>query len=186
MKKRLRFPACWIFVGKMKIPNILPLLALVLVACEEPTDLPSSESNDLDSAPSMQGVWRMVEREIQGGADPRIESGSQIQPSFLIYTEGHFMWAVVLGTEPRPVLGDSPSDAEIGKVARLYNSAAGTYELDGSSLRYNRIVSIGPARMLPENQPYVRQLVTLTSNRLETATTNSAGVTTILKYARVE
>ena len=69
---------------------------------------------------------------------------------------------------------------------RLYNSAAGTYELDGSSLRYNRIVSIGPARMLPENQPYVRQLVTLTSNRLETATTNSAGVTTILKYARVE
>ena len=61
MKKRLRFPACWIFVGKMKIPNILPLLALVLVACEEPTDLPSSESNDLDSAPSIQGVWRMVE-----------------------------------------------------------------------------------------------------------------------------
>ena len=40
--------------------------------------------------------------------------------------------------------------------------------------------------MLPENQPYVRQLVTLNSNRLETATTNSAGVTTTLKYARVE
>ena len=45
------------------------------------------------------------------------------------------MWAVVLGTEPRPVLGDSPSDGPIGKVARLYNSAGGTYELDGSTLR---------------------------------------------------
>lgn len=186
MKKRLLFPASGLFVGRMKIPSILPLLALVLAACEQPTDLPSSESMDIDSAPSIEGVWRMVEREIQGGLNPRIESGSQIQPSLLIYTEGSFMWAMVLGTNPRPLLGDSPSDAAIGKVARLYNSAGGTYELDGSTLRYHRIVSIGPARMLPENQPYVRQLVTLTSNRLETATTNSAGVTTTLKYARIE
>ncbi len=94
--------------------------------------------------------------------------------------------ALVLGTESRPVPDGSPSDAEIAKAARLYNSAGGTYELDGSALRYNRIVSIGPGRMLPENQPYVRQLVTLTSNRLETATTSTAGVTTTLKYARVE
>ncbi len=100
--------------------------------------------------------------------------------------EGYFMWALVLGTESRPVPDGSPSDAEIAKAARLYNSAGGTYELIGSTLRYNRVVSIGPGRMLPENQPYVRQLVTLTSNRLETATTNTAGVTTTLKYTRVE
>ncbi len=169
-----------------KLRNILPLLALVLAACQEPTDVESAQSSELQSASSIEGVWRMVEREIQGGVNPRIESGSQIQPGLLIYTEGYFMWALVLGTEPRPVPDGSPSDTEMAKAARLYNSAGGTYELDGSALRYNRIVSIGPGRMLPENQPYVRQLVTLTSNRLETATTNTAGVTTTLKYTRVE
>ncbi len=115
----------------MKLRSVLPLLALALTACEEPTDVESAQSLDLASTPSIVGVWRMVEREIQGGSNPRIESGSQIQPSLLIYTEGYFMWALVLGTEPRPV---------------------------------------------PD----------LTSNRLETAATNSAGVTTILRYTRVE
>ncbi len=186
MKNRTLFPASRLFVGRMRLPNVLPLLVLVLAACEQPTDVGSTQSGDVASAPSIRGVWRLVEREIQGGSNPRIESGSQIQPSILIYTEQYFSWEFVLGTEPRPVLGDSLSDAEIGKVARLYNSAAGTYELDRSTLRYNRIVSIGPARMLPENQPYVRQLVTLTSNRLETRATNATGVTTILKYTRVE
>ena len=186
MKKWTLFSTPRPFIRRMKLRDILPLLALVLAACEEPTAVESAQSSDLESVPSLEGVWRMVEREFQGGPDPRIESGSQIQPSFLIYTEGYFMWSVVLGTEPRPVLGDSPSDAEIGKVARLFNSAGGTYELDGSTLRYNRIVSIGPARMLPENQPYLRQLVTLTPNRLETSSTSTSGVTTILKYTRLE
>ncbi|MCH7890879.1 MAG: hypothetical protein IH921_05180 [Gemmatimonadetes bacterium] len=157
---------------------------VLLAACDEPTDLESASDRavDVESAATeaLEGVWTLVAREIRGGPNPRIEFGSQIQPSLLIYPEGYVMWAFVTGTEPRPV------DATIGEAARQYISAGGTYELDGSTLRYNRIVSIGPGRMLPENQPYVRQLVTLTSNRLETATTNSAGVTTILKYARVE
>ena len=163
----------------------LPLLALMLAACEVPTDV-ESQSADVESGESIQGVWRLVEREIQGGSNPRIESGSQIQPSILMYTEQYFSWQFVLGTEPRPLLDDSPSDADIGAVARLYNSAAGTYELDGSTLSYDRIVSISPSRMLPGNQPYVRQLVTLTANRLETSGTNAAGVTTILTYTRLE
>ncbi len=128
----------------MKLRSVLPLLALALTACEEPTDVESAQSLDLASTPSIEGVWRMVEREVQGGLNPRIESGSQIQPSLLIYTEGYFMWALVLGTESRPVPDGSPSDAEIAKAARLYNSAGGTYELIGSTLRYNRVVSIGP------------------------------------------
>lgn len=186
MKKRALPQASRPFAGRMNLRNILPFLALVLAACEEPTAVESAQSATVESENSIEGVWRLVEREIQGGSNPRIESGSQIQPSILIYTEQYFSWNFVLGTEPRPLLDDSPSDAEIGAVARLYNSAAGTYELDGSMLRYNRIVSIGPARMLPENQPYVRQLVTLTSHSLETSATNPAGVTMILRYTRVE
>ena len=184
MKRRALFPTVRPFAGRMKLRNILPLLALVPAACVEPTDLESVQSADVESGKSIEGVWRMVEREIRGGRNPRIES--QIQPSLLIYTEGYFMWALVLGTEPRPLLDDARSDAEIGAVARPYNSAAGTYELDGSTLSYSRIVSISPARMLPENQPYVRRLAALSSNRLETSATNAAGVTTILRYTRVE
>jgi len=40
--------------------------------------------------------------------------------------------------------------------------------------------------MLPENATYSRDVVLLTRNRLETAGTNAAGVTTIFKYTRVE
>ena len=186
MKKRTVFPTTGPFVGRMKIGNILPLLALVLAACVEPTDVEPTRSADVDSGESIYGVWRLVEREIQGGSNPRIESGSQVQPSILIYTEQYFSWNFVLGTEPRPLLDDSPTDADIGAVARLYNSAAGTYELDGSELRYYRMVSIGPGRMLAGNQPYVRELVGLGAHRLETSATNTTGVTTILRYTRVE
>ena len=190
MNKHTLFPASRPFAGRMKLPNLRPLialgLALVLTACQEPTDLESTQSADVASLQAIQGVWRLVEREIQGGSNPRIESGSQVQPSILIYTEQYFSWAFVRGTEPRPLLDDSRSDADIGRVARLYNSAAGTYELDGSTLRYDRIVSIRPSRMLPGNQPHVRQLASLTSHRLETSATNAAGVTTILRYTRVE
>ncbi len=186
MKKRTLFPIFKSVAGRMKLLEVLPLLALTLAACENPTDVESAQSAGVESGTSIQGVWRLVEREIQGGSNPRIESGSQVQPSILIYTEQYFSWEFVLGTEPRLLLDDSRSDADIGGVARLYNSAAGTYELDGSTLRYDRIVSIRPARMLPGNQPYVRQLASLTSHRLETSATNAAGVTTILRYTRVE
>ena len=36
-------------------------------------------------AQSIEGVWRMDEREFQGGTNPRVESGAQVQPSLLIY-----------------------------------------------------------------------------------------------------
>ena len=140
----------------------------------------------VSSAQSIEGVWRMVEREVRGGANPRIESGSQVQPSFLIYTEGYFMWSFLTGTGPRPFLGESPSDAQLIAVWQQYNTAAGTYELVDRTLTYTRLVTLDPALMLPVNQPLVRQLVALTSNSLETSFTTPEGVTTILKYTRVE
>ena len=187
MKKCTVFPTFRPFVVGAKLRKVLPLLAFLLASCELPTDTESDQSADLESASSIVGVWMLVEREIQGGSDPRIESGSQIQPSILIYTEQYFSWNFVLGTKPRELVDDSPSDEAIGAAARLYNSAAGIYELDGSTLRYHRVVSIRPARMLPENQPFERQLVAITSNTLETSTSaTSTGVTTTLRYTRVE
>ncbi len=137
-------------------------------------------------AQSIEGVWRLVEREVQGGPNPRMESGSLIQPGLLIYTEGYFAYLIDNSTEPRPVL-QQPTDAQIVALINPLAFAAGTYQLDGSTLRYDRMTSINPNAVLPENQPLVRQIENLTSNRLETSATNQqTGVKTILKYTRVE
>ncbi len=48
------------------------------------------------------------------------------------------------------------------------------------------MVGINPNAVLPENQPRVRRVENLTSNRLETSATNANGVKVILKYTRVE
>ena len=48
------------------------------------------------------------------------------------------------------------------------------------------MTAINSNAVLPENQPQVRQIENLTSNRLETSATNANGVKTILKYTRVE
>ena len=130
MKKHTLFPTSRRIAGRMKLRNILPFFALGLTSCEEPTDLESAQPANVESGQSIQGVWRLIEREIQGGSHPRIESGFQVQPSILIYTEQHFSWEFVRGTEPRPLLDGSPSDADIGRVARLYNSAASTESYD--------------------------------------------------------
>ncbi len=137
------------------------------------------------SAQSIEGVWRLVEREVQGGPNARTESGSLIQPGLLIYTEGYFAYLIDNSTERRPIL-QQPTDAQIVALINPLAFAAGTYQLDGSTLRYDRMTNINPNGVLPENQPLVRQLENLTSNRLETSATNANGVKTILKYTRVE
>ena len=139
------------------------------------------------SAQSIQGVWRQVEREIQGGPNAGIQSGSQIQPSLLMYTEEYYSVTFVGGVEPRTtVFSEEPTDAELVAVWRLFQSHAGTYELNGSTITYTRHVAKNPPGMLPENATFSREITVLTSNRLETTATNAAGVTFTLKYTRVE
>ena len=98
------------------------------------------------------------------------------------------MWAFDTGTEPRPLLPPpaETSDAEFRRVAQQYASAAGTYTRDGATLTYNRLISLIPNQMVPENQPAVRVIRTLTANRLQTQATNADGVTVVLTYTRVE
>ena len=136
-------------------------------------------------AQSIEGVWRLVEREVQGGPNARIESGSQIQPSLFILTEAHFAFLIDNSTEPRRAIQQA-TDAQIVALINPLAFSAGTYEFDGSTISYDRMTNINPNGALPENQPLVRQVENLTSNRLETSATNANGVKTILKYNRVE
>ena len=109
----------------------------------------------MGSAQSIQGAWRMVEREFQGGPNAGIQSGSQIQPSFLIYTEGYYSVTFVGGVEPRTtVFSEEPTDAELVAVWQPFSSQAGTYELNGTTLTYTIHAAKNPPQMLPENDRY--------------------------------
>ena len=82
---------------------------------------------------------------------------------------------------------EGPTDAElIAAWGQAFTSQAGTYERNGSTLTYTINVAKSPNGMLPQNATYSRDIVRLTSNRLETSGTNAAGVTLINRYTRVE
>jgi hypothetical protein len=132
-------------------------------------------------AQTLEGVWQGTEIEVIGGPNPGVTILDV--PRLLIYTDAYYMWAFESGGQPRP-LGDT--DAEVAQAARLYQSNAGTYMREGSTITYTRMVALNPNLMLPENQQQVRQIRVLTADRLETQATNAEGVTTILKYRRVE
>ena len=134
------------------------------------------------SGQSIQGMWRLVEREVQGGPN---EGVYPVQGGILVYGTSHFAWALDMAPEERPVF-EEPTDAQVVESIQFYTSTAGTYELDGRTIRYHRTQNLNPVGTLPENQPQVRQVRNLTRNRLETAGTNADGVTTILRYQRVE
>ena len=141
----------------------------------------------MGAAQSLEGVWLGTgERVIGGPNDGQLTTVTQ--PRLLIYTDAFFMWAFDMSEDGRallPPLGEA-SDAQIGAVAREYNSVAGTYIREGATITYNRLVAINPNLMAPENQPQVREIRLLTANRLETQFTNEDGVTAVLIYRRVE
>lgn len=134
------------------------------------------------SAQSIQGVWRLMEREVQGGPDAGVY---EVQGGILVYGDSHFIWALDMSPDPRPVY-ESPNDSEVVESIQMYTSTAGTYELSGREIWYHRVVNLNPNGMLPENQPQVREVKRLSADRLETSGTNPDGVTTILRYQRVE
>jgi hypothetical protein len=139
----------------------------------------------LGEAQRLEGVWLGTEVEIVNGPNAGV---TPVQPRLLIYTESHFMWAFVNSTEPRDLLPpvNETSDSQLAAAAGSYQSSAGTYLRDGNSIIYNRRVDLIPNNMQPENQPLVREIRTLTRGLLETQATNADGITTILRYRRVE
>lgn len=70
-------------------------------------------------------------------------------PRLLIYTDTHFMWAFVNEGDPRPMLPApaETTDGQLARVARQYQSTAGTYIRDGATIRYNRMIDLIPNNM---------------------------------------
>jgi hypothetical protein len=136
----------------------------------------------LASAQSIEGVWIGTAQQIIGGDN---EGTVEItNPRILIYTEAFFSWS--FENNDREVAQDPASDSQIADALRGLNIAAGTYMIVGDQIKYIRYVTGNPIEQLPENQPFIRDIRTLTATRLETAVTNDEGVTTIFRYRRAE
>jgi len=139
-------------------------------------------SPTLASAQSLKGVWLGVSQFTIGGPNDG-QLTEFTQQRYLIYTDAFFNYTFVLEGD-RPT-GDL-SDAQFLQAASQYVAIGGTYIRDGFIIRYNRRVSLNPNASLPENQPQIREIRTLTANRLVTQVTDDAGVTTLLIYNRIE
>lgn len=136
----------------------------------------------LASAQSIEGVWIGTAQQIIGGDNEGTEEITN--PRILIYTKAFFSWS--FENNDREVVQGSASDRQIADALRGLNIAAGTYMVVGDQIKYIRYVTGNPNGQLPENQPFIRDIRTLTATRLETAVTNDEGVTTILRYRRAE
>ena len=141
----------------------------------------------MGAAQSLEGVWLGTGVRFIGGPNDG-QLTTVTQPRLLIYTDAFFMWAFDGSEDGRALLPppDQTSDAQIGAVAREYNSVGGTYIREGATIRYNQLVALAPNAMAPENQPLVREIRMLTANRLQTQITNEDGVTLVLTYRRLE
>jgi hypothetical protein len=151
-------------------PSLLALASL-LVLFAAPAPL---------SGQSIQGVWRLYETEVRGGPSPGTRP---LQDGYLVFTGRHYSWTLDTSGAPRPPASSTPAtDAEVRRGLAGFLGAAGTYEFDGTVVRYIRDVDVNPALM---KLPLERRIV-LTRDRLEASGENADGSTTINRYRRVE
>jgi hypothetical protein len=136
----------------------------------------------LGAAQSLEGVWRGTEVEIVNGPNAGVTVLER--PRLLNFTDAYFFLVFENEGDPRPT--GQLSDDQILQASLRMQAWAGTYMRDGVDIIYNRHITINPNGMLPEAQPLVRQIRTLTRRTLETQGTNADGITTVLRYTRVE
>ena len=106
------------------------------------------------SPPSIQGVWRNVERVIPAAPasdrrDPfgHVPTGVQrdVQPGLLILTKGYFSRTTDTAVQPRPKGGyarpGAPTVEELQARWGPFAANAGTYELSGDTITLRAVVS---------------------------------------------
>lgn len=106
------------------------------------------------SPPSIQGVWRNVERVIPAAPasdrrDPfsHVPTGVQrdLQPGLLILTKGYFSRTTDTAVQPRPKGGyakpGAPTVEELQARWGPFAANAGTYELSGDTITLRAVVS---------------------------------------------
>ena len=104
------------------------------------------------TAPSLQGVWRIEESVVTGA---NAATNKDPQPSLYMFTKGHYSLMLVRGTAARKDFGTAKDPAKLTdaeKVARYeawdpFTANAGTYSVTGNTLTLQPMVSKSPAVM---------------------------------------
>lgn len=114
-----------------------------------------SVSARAQTAPSLQGVWRVTEV-VRTGAGAMTNSSPQ--PGLYLFTKQHYSTVILNGTEPRKDFGTAVDPAKLTdaeKMARYeawrtLTANSGTYRVSGSMLTTRPVVAKDPAVMGPE------------------------------------
>src|SRR6185503_161410 len=95
---------------------------------------------------SLCGVWKPVEVVIDRGPEAGRHT-TDVQPGLFIFSQTHYSGMQVRGFQPRPQLGDTPTDEERGRAFTPFTANAGTYVLEDSLLTMTPVVSKNPSQM---------------------------------------
>jgi hypothetical protein len=93
------------------------------------------------------GVWRIAQAETFGKNPQKIQNP---RPGILIFTRNHFSWVDVHG-DPAPDLPKPPTLAYFAAAFDQLTAFSGSYEVKGSSIIANVIVSKDPSELNDSN-----------------------------------
>lgn len=101
----------------------------------------------LAQADKLVGVWKLIEVKLPQMGDRDAQTITDPGTSIDIFTKQHYMYMGVRGEKPRPNLPQNPTDAQEIQAFRPFDGEGGTYEVEGSTITYHRIVAKNPNDM---------------------------------------
>jgi len=104
------------------------------------------------TAPSLQGAWRVTEVTVTGDGATANKSP---QPSLYLFTKQHYSMILVRGSSPRKLYPDAANPAKLTDVEKLarfqafdaFTANTGTYQLSGTTLTTHPVVAKAPGFM---------------------------------------
>jgi hypothetical protein len=139
MKPSIKIVTCFAF-----------LVALLAVSCGSPQTTESEtaavENESAGPENDLIGVWEIIGSTVEFPPDMNQETvvNDTHLPGIVIFTK---KWVDFHGGDSLPELPEEPTDAQIAAVYKQLGAGTGTYELEGSSLKRNPIVTKNPNQM---------------------------------------
>ena len=127
------------------IASLILLIGLPLAACS-PSASPREAAAAEKPAPVLEGAWERAEVVNELGRDLGRHT-ADLQPGMVVFSKTHYALTAVNGFEPRPFIGEEPTEAEAGRAFAPYAGNTGTYTNAGGKLVLKPIVAKNPANM---------------------------------------